>query len=303
MSSDNSLVVRDTRAFTNFAPTTFADAMTFSRMLAQSAFVPKDFRGKPSEILAAIQYGAELGVGPMQALQNIAVINGKPSVYGDLALALVQASGKLEYIKEHDDGQQAVCTVKRVGDPNPHIVKFSNEDAKRASLLGKAGPWTQYPSRMRMFRARGFALRDKFADVLKGLITREEAEDYPVAGREIPAEAVTTTEEFTPDGVDQTAGEMAIDNKPKPTDNISADQKEMLKRAAASKLGDEAGARWLGEQLRQRGYAKNTKWGQVTVSDLEAIMVALMNEPAYDPDLVDGFETEAEKAAKAKPNA
>ena len=52
-------------------------------------------------------------------------------------------------------------------------------DAKRAGLAGKSGPWTQYPRRMLQMRARGFALRDAFPDLLRGLVTAEEAMDYP----------------------------------------------------------------------------------------------------------------------------
>jgi hypothetical protein len=59
------------------------------------------------------------------------------------------------------------------------VGRFSVADAKRAGLWGKSGPWTQYPRRMLQLRARGFALRDAFPDVLKGLVTAEEAQDYP----------------------------------------------------------------------------------------------------------------------------
>jgi hypothetical protein len=119
----------------------------------------------------------------MQALQNIAVINGKPSVYGDAMMALVQASPVCEGIDEHIEGEGtanpvAVCVAKRKG-RNPVIARFSVEDAKRAGLWGKQGPWQAYPKRMLQMRARGFALRDAFPDVLKGLITAEEAQDYP----------------------------------------------------------------------------------------------------------------------------
>jgi hypothetical protein len=119
----------------------------------------------------------------MQALQNIAVINGKPSVYGDAMMALVQASPVCEGIDEHIEGEGtpnpvAVCVARRKG-RNPVIARFSVEDAKRAGLWGKQGPWQAYPKRMLQMRARGFALRDAFPDVLKGLITVEEAQDYP----------------------------------------------------------------------------------------------------------------------------
>ena len=57
---------------------------------------------------------------------------------------------------------------------------FSAEDAKRAGLAGKSGPWTQYPDRMMQLRARAFALRDTFADKLRGINVREEVQDYQV---------------------------------------------------------------------------------------------------------------------------
>ena len=169
-----------------FAPVTLDEAMRFSDMLAKSQMVPKAYQGKPEDVLVAVQWGRELGLAPLQALQNIACINGKPSVYGDAAMALVQASPVCENIEEYFEGEGspnpvAVCMAKRKG-RTPVTVKFSVEDAKRAGLWGKTGPWQAYPKRMMQMRARGFALRDAFPDVLKGLITVEEAQDYPSSG-------------------------------------------------------------------------------------------------------------------------
>jgi len=157
--------------------------MRFSDMLAKSQMVPKAYQNKPEDVLVAIQWGRELGLAPLQALQNIACINGKPSVYGDAAMALVQASPVCEGVDESIEGEGtpnpvAVCIARRKG-RNPVIVRFSVEDAKRAGLWGKQGPWQAYPKRMLQMRARGFALRDAFPDVLKGLITAEEAADFP----------------------------------------------------------------------------------------------------------------------------
>lgn len=166
-----------------FAPATITEAMEFSKMLADSAMVPRAYQGKPQDIMVCVQWGYEIGLAPMQALQNIAVINGKPSVYGDAAMALVQASAVCEDIEEYFENEGtpnpvAVCIAQRKG-RKPVVAKFSVEDAKRAGLWGKQGPWTAYPKRMMQMRARGFALRDAFPDVLKGLITAEEAQDYP----------------------------------------------------------------------------------------------------------------------------
>jgi hypothetical protein len=165
-----------------FAPTTLTEAMTFSDMLANSSMVPRAYQGKPQDILVCVQWGMEMGLAPMQALQNIAVINGKPSVYGDALMALVQASPVCEDIEEFFEHEGtpnpvAVCVAKRKG-RKPVTAKFSVEDAKRAGLWAKQGPWTAYPKRMMQMRARGFALRDAFPDVLKGMITAEEAQDY-----------------------------------------------------------------------------------------------------------------------------
>lgn len=180
-----------TEISTNTAPArglalaTFDDAFRFSKMVASSEFAPKEFRGKPESCLLAIQHGAELGLGPMQSLQCIAVINGRPSIWGDAALALVQSSPVCEYVTEGiEEGKEgetlvAVCTAKRRGYPKPTVVRFTVADAKKAGLWGKSGPWSQYPKRMLQLRARGFALRDAFPDVLKGLVTAEEAQDYP----------------------------------------------------------------------------------------------------------------------------
>jgi hypothetical protein len=178
-----------------FAPATMGEAMEFSKMLSESSMVPRAYQGKPQDIMVCVQWGYELGLAPMQALQNIAVINGKPSVYGDAMAALVQASPVCEGIEEmlENEGSPnpvAVCIAKRKN-RTPVTAKFSVEDAKRAGLWGKQGPWTAYPKRMLQMRARGFALRDAFPDVLKGLISAEEAEDYPTENSGQPIQDIT----------------------------------------------------------------------------------------------------------------
>ncbi|MFT7880878.1 MAG: hypothetical protein ABXS91_10850 [Sulfurimonas sp.] len=158
-------------------PSNINEAMQLSEILAKSEIVPTDFRGKPSNIFVAVNWGIEIGLSPMQSLQSIAVINGRPSIWGDAALALVRGSGKLEYIHETQTEREATCVVKRKGEPSEATYKFSMEDAQRAGLLSRNGPWKQYPKRMMQMRARSFALRDVFTDVLKGIGLAEEQED------------------------------------------------------------------------------------------------------------------------------
>ena len=176
---------------------TMGDAMAFAEMVAPTEFAPKDFRGKPAACLLAIQHGSEIGLSPMQSLQSIAVVNGRPTIYGDAALAVCLASVVCEWVTESVDGEGdrmvATCSAQRRGYPAPITSTFSVADAKAAGLWAKQGPWSQYPKRMLAMRARGFALRNAFADVLRGLVTAEEAQDYQVTGIEVvPARAAPT---------------------------------------------------------------------------------------------------------------
>ena len=159
------------------------DAFRFANAIVASGFAPRGME-KPEAVLVAIQLGAELGLTPMAALQNTAVINGRPAIYGDAALALVRASGLLESFNEEEVGEAGkdsfgikVTATRRDGSKGSET--FTVADAKAAKLWGKSGPWTDYPRRMLKFRARGFVLRDVFGDVLKGLRTAEEVRDYP----------------------------------------------------------------------------------------------------------------------------
>lgn len=159
------------------------EAIKFANIIAKTAFAPKEMIGKPFDILLAMQMGAEIGLKPMQAIQNISVINGRPSLWGDAALAVVKNHRDFEYCNEYleDNDTVAVCAIKRKNEPLKEN-KFSIKDAEKAGLLSSNtssySPWKKYTKRMLQMRARGFALRDSFPDALKGLVTSEEAQDY-----------------------------------------------------------------------------------------------------------------------------
>lgn len=147
---------------------------------------------KPEKVAVLILAGLDLGLSPTQAVAGLMLVNGRPAPYGDTALALVRASGLLEAIAEtvsgDGDDRGGTCVVKRKGEPE-RSFRFSIADAKRARLWGKAGPWTEYPDRMLQMRPRGFALRDVFPDVLRGLAIAEEVMDIPAVAVavEVPA--------------------------------------------------------------------------------------------------------------------
>jgi len=167
-------------------PNNIEEAYRVAQAFSKSSFIPQVYRGKPDEAFAAICLGMEVGLPAMRSLQSIAVVNGTPCVYGDAQLALVKASNQLILFEESYQGIEdqddfcAVCKLQRIGDADVTTEKFTVADAKRAKLWGKVGTWTTHPKRMLRYKARAFALRDKFADVLLGLthsIEEMEGED------------------------------------------------------------------------------------------------------------------------------
>ena len=172
-------------------PRSFDDVWRMSDMIAQSDLAPKDYKGKPGNVMIAWQTGVELGItSPLQAIQNIAVINGRPTIWGDMMLAICRAAPAwseadfAEWIEDEGANAVAHCTVRRRPNGNVAHYTFSMADAKDAGLVGKQGPWQQYPKRMMQMRARAFALRDTFTPELKGIRMAEEERDItPEAGQ------------------------------------------------------------------------------------------------------------------------
>lgn len=176
----------------------------------RSGILPKGY-DKPEKVFTAFQFCYELGLKPLTGIRQIAVVNGTPSLFGDLPLSLVQSSGKLEYIKEffldekgevislanknlHKFPSVAVCVTKRKGSPNEVTTAFSVQDAQTAGLWKKAGPWSSYPKRMLQMRARGQNIKDNFADVISGAAIGEY--DYNLTQDFVPANNVVVS----PDG-------------------------------------------------------------------------------------------------------
>lgn len=162
--------------------TNIEEMFRFADAVARSGLAPRGL-SKPEQILIAIEYGAELGLKPMQALSVVMVVNGRATLYGDGMLAVAQASGLLLDISETVEGtpanldkMAATCVVKRQGRPTPSRCTFSWADAKQAGLTG-SDTYKKFPGRMLKARARAFALRDAFPDVLCGVMSTDEAVD------------------------------------------------------------------------------------------------------------------------------
>jgi hypothetical protein len=165
------------------------DVQKIAEMIHVSGLAPYGLKSWQA-IAVVMMYGAEIGVPPMQAMAGIAVINGRPVVWGDLGMAIIRESGLVDGWKEeftgtpYEDSFTAICRVRRKGDQLSewHESTFSVADAKLAKLWGKTGPnggptpWVTHPKRMMMWRARN-VFRDVFPDVTRGFRFREEAQD------------------------------------------------------------------------------------------------------------------------------
>jgi len=167
------------------------DFYRFAQYVIAARMAPKGIENEAG-VLIALQRGAEVGLLPMQSLQSIYMVANQPHLYGDAPKAIVEASGLMEDCKEFEEGKYPeptykwVCKVKRRG-RDWRVSEFSIADAKTAQLWekkstsGAPSPWVLYPKRMLMWRARGYALRDEFSDVLKGFPIRELANDEDAA--------------------------------------------------------------------------------------------------------------------------
>lgn len=172
-------------------PHTYSELLQFAALYRESGLAPKSFTTTP-QLAIAIGMCIELDRPILTGIQDMAVINGHVSIYGDAALAIVRKSGLLEYIIEEETGKpyaddwKFTCELKRKGSPKPRLGVWTWEDAKRAGFDdprtrdgGKDvhSPWRRFTRRMMQFKARNFPLRDEFGDVIKGMTLAEDAQD------------------------------------------------------------------------------------------------------------------------------
>lgn len=200
--------------------------MKLAGQLAASEMVPKCFRDKPADLFLCWSMGYQIGIPPEQAMNCIAVVNGKAVMWGDEMLALCMAHPDFEDITEVPIEKSGsitgyTCTIKRKR-RTPTISIFTLDMAKKAGLLAKGGVWNQYPERMLKLRARGFALRDAFPDALKGIKSREEVEDYIDAQYTVVQDkSLSRTELLKKDFLNKT-GKLNAESSAQPMDSVSS---------------------------------------------------------------------------------
>lgn len=210
-------------------PQDIEQAFRIAQALAHSGMTPQGFK-TPETCFVAIMAGAELGLPPFQSLQSFAIINNRPTLWGDALVAVVRTNGfKLrEWYEGEGDTLTAFCEVTRPDNGDTAEGEFSVDDAKTAGLWKKSGPWSSNPKRMLKMRARAFAIRDGAADVLRGFQIREEVEDYDTAAMPVEEKRAGTgllaklqsTETLAEEGfgirnLDEEAGKAAPAAEPK----------------------------------------------------------------------------------------
>jgi hypothetical protein len=187
------------------------ERMEYSKALAASDLLPKQYRNNPANVLVAVEYGRALGLEPMAAIQGIHVVEGKPTASAQLIGALVRNAG--HRLRVVGDDTQATATIRRADDPDfEFTATWSIQRAAKANLTGK-GVWKSYPAAMLKARAITEVARDACPEVLAGVAyTAEEigADDTPApTPPPVPpvAPTVTVTREPEP-AVDYDTGEI-----------------------------------------------------------------------------------------------
>lgn len=166
----------------------YKELVPLADRFSKSNLIPSGFK-RPEDALYAIALGHELGLSPIYSLNNIAVINGKPTLSADCKLAICKSSPEFGGVDIKDSSTSCTVTLKRKyanGTMESRTVTFTIEDAKKAGLMNK-DVWAKYPARMLRARALGYACTDVFGDLLAGIYTPEEAESFsPQTNRHEP---------------------------------------------------------------------------------------------------------------------
>jgi len=175
-----------------------------AKVVAATQMVPKAFRNRPDEIVAAALFGRECGFSLMTSLQYIDVIDGSPGVNAEGCVALVRANGHSISGQIHPDGKGATATGRRCDTGDTMTFTWTLAMAERAGLATK-DVWRKYPESMCWARAVDQLCRMLFSDVVSGIAsTQSRPIDLPPSNRAMldsaPGEIVTLPEDQPLDG-------------------------------------------------------------------------------------------------------
>ena len=196
-----------------------------AQALSQSTIVPKDYQGNQANAMVAIEIANRLQTSPLMVMQNLYVIQGRPSWSAQFLIASVNGSGKydmeLQYDEKADkDGKPFSCqcwTTKDGRKVSGPVIDM--EMAKAEGWYGKAGSkWKTMPQIMLRYRAASFFARMNCPELTLGFYTKEEVIDgdfkeYPLEEMRQRVEdeinANANTEDFVEDVPEENTSEQA----------------------------------------------------------------------------------------------
>lgn len=161
----------------------FIMANQMAKALSSSTIVPREYQGNVSNCLVAIEQANRLKVSPLMVMQNLYVIQGRPSWSSKFLIAAINGSGKfdmeLQYEETKDkDGKPYSCLAWTT--KNGRRVEGMTVDmqmAKDEGWLTKNGSkWRTMPALMLRYRAASFFSSLNCPELTLGLYTKEEAE-------------------------------------------------------------------------------------------------------------------------------
>lgn len=162
----------------------FTMAYQMAKALASSTIVPRDYQNNPSNCLIAIEQAQRLGVSPMMVMQNLYVIQGRPSWSSKFLIAAINNSGKFDMELQFDEKNDAdgkpyscLCWTQRNG-RRVDGMEVNMDMAKAEGWLSKNGSkWRTMPKLMLRYRAASFFSSLNCPELTLGLYTQEEAMD------------------------------------------------------------------------------------------------------------------------------
>jgi len=149
-----------------------SERMEFARALSTASLLPRAYQQNPGNVLLAMELGDALGIRPIQAINAVHVIEGKPSASADLIASLVRKAG--HKLRISGDDRTATAQIIRADDPEfTYEATWTMDRAKAAGLAGK-GVWKSYPAAMLKARAITEVARMGASDALYGVVYTPE---------------------------------------------------------------------------------------------------------------------------------
>ncbi len=198
---------------------TWDDVVRRAEFFSKSQLIPESIRGKPHDIAIILQMGIELGIDPLQAINGVNVIKGKPSVSPELAIALIRSRLPSAFIKfnEVTESKASVTMARSKDDQDQGFTSVWT--MQRAQTMGLADTFNykKQPGTMLKWRAVGEAARTVFPDLLKGIYVDEELDHLPDAPTGSKAKAIAQAiepKEVTSEVLGKVVGPKSSNNAP-----------------------------------------------------------------------------------------